>query len=173
MVVLLSWPISLVIIGAMTLVLLAFELVRFALPPFNRWASQWLAFLVRRGEDKRVTGTTYFLVASLFTTLVFPTQIAAPAVLFLALGDPAATVFGVWIGRTKLRGKSLEGHLACLAVCLITGIILSRVFVDLRLPIALTGAIAATVFEAVSLPVNDNITIAIGSAAVMWVVSLI
>lgn len=171
-VVFLPRPAMLIILAVLTAIMVIFELARFASPSLNRQFMVWFFFVVRRGEERKVTGATYFLIASLLTVLAFPVYIAATAILFLALGDPTATVVGVWKGKTKIGTKSFEGHLACLAVCLIISIILANTFAELSLGVAIAGVVAATVFQAVDLPVNDNVTIPVGSAIVMAIASI-
>ncbi|MFH1031772.1 MAG: hypothetical protein V1767_04345 [Chloroflexota bacterium] len=150
-----------------TFVMVAFEVVRFALPALNRKFATWFSFVVRKGEERKVTGSTYFLCGALLTALVFPKYIAVPSILFAALGDSMATVIGSWIGKHKIRGKSIEGNLACLAVCLVIGITFSGIYPELSLIMAIAGAVAATIFQALNLPLNDNLTIAPGSAFAM------
>lgn len=162
-----------VFLGGATLALAVFEVVRFASPKVNTWVASKLAFVVRRGEEHKVTGTTYFAAATFLATLAFPKYIAVPAVFFLALGDPMGTVVGMWQGRTKLFGKSFEGDIACLVTCLVIAVLLSWALPDLTFVVAASGAAAATVLGAVDLPLNDNLTIALGSGFVMWLSSLI
>ncbi|MBI4303350.1 MAG: hypothetical protein HY665_03310 [Chloroflexi bacterium] len=169
----LPWPAALIVLAAAAAFMVIFEVVRFAFPSLNRRFMVWFSFIVRQGEKSKVTGSTYFLIGALATALVFPKHITVPAVMFLALGDPMGSVIGVWKGRTKLWGKSLEGHLACLAACLVVGVLLANAFPELSLTVAVAGAVAATVFQAFDLPINDNITIALGSAIVMRVVAFL
>ena len=161
----------LLFLAASTFVMIAFEIIRFAVQSLNLKFANWFSFVVRKGEERKVTGSTYFLIASLITALVFPKYIAVPSILFAALGDSMATVVGSWIGKHKFRGKSIEGNLACLATCLVIGIIFSSIFPELSPIMAITGAVAATIFQALNLPLNDNLTIAPGSAIVMAIFS--
>lgn len=162
-----------IILGVATLLFIVFELVRFAYPKVNAWAASNLAFVVRKAEERKVTGTTYFAAATLIAVLLFPKYISVTAVFFLTLGDPLGTVVGMRQGGTKLFGESLEGDLACLVACLIIGILLTGALPHLSIGVAVLVAIAATIIGAVDLPVNDNLTIVLGSGLVMWLVSLI
>ncbi|MBI2830086.1 MAG: hypothetical protein HYX81_02895 [Chloroflexi bacterium] len=165
----------LIIFGVMTSLMVIFEATRFSAPSLNRRFVHWFPFIVRKakGEERKITGTTYFLLASLVTVFAFPRHIAATAILFSALGDPTASVVGTWLGRTKFWGKSLEGHLACLVICLAIGVILASTLEGLSMTVAVIGAIAATALQATNLPLDDNVTIPIGSALVMWALAFL
>ncbi len=163
----------LITLGVLAALSIIFEASRFVSPLLNRWFLTNFSLVARREEENKVTGTTYFLIASFAVALAFPKPIAVAAILFLALGDPIASVVGKWKGKTRLWGKSLEGHLACLVVCLIIGLVLWQTIPGLSLTMAIAGVVAATVFQAFNLPLNDNLTITLGSAIVMRIVSLI
>jgi len=71
-------------------------------------------------ERVRPTGTSYLLLASVVVFLLFEKHVAMMSLLFLSLGDLAATVVGDWFGKWRAFGKSLEGSVTCLAVCLLS-----------------------------------------------------
>lgn len=139
--------------------------------PFLNFLFQYMVWpFMRPRETGELTGSSYYLVACLVAALVFPVEYAAAGILFLAWGDSSATVVGVWKGETRLGGQSLEGHLACLAACLLIGYLLTLSgYVALLLVIP--GAVAATVFEALPSYLNDNLTITLGSAGMMTFLS--
>lgn len=154
-------------LGGVTAALLAIELARLYSPSLKQRFSAWFAPLMRRREVDQLTGSSYFLASCLITVLAFPREIAALAILFLSLGDPLAAVVGTWRGRTRFWGKSLEGHLACLAVCLLIALVVSETLGEPPLAVAVSGAVIASIIQALPLAVNDNLTIPIGSAAAM------
>ena len=88
-------------------------------------------------------------------------------------GDSTATVVGVWKGRIRLWARSIEGNVTCLAVCFSVGLPVANVLENLTLQMAIVGAVFATIFQALPLRVNDNLTIPIGSALAMLVTSII
>ncbi len=94
---------------------------------------------------------------------IAPRPIAATALAYLAVGDAAAALVGRRFGRRRLGAKSLEGSLACFACCLGLG--------ALALPqhpaAILGGAVAATLAEALPLPVDDNLSVPLVGAAVL------
>jgi dolichol kinase len=151
---------------------LIFEATRLRIPSLRRWFSAWFAPLLRKEEEDKLTGSSYFLIGCLITALAFPQHIAALAILFLSFGDPTATVVGIWKGRKKLWGRSVEGDIACLIACILIGILVAVILKNPSLIVALVGAIFATLFQALSLRLNDNLTIPLGSAAAMMLASI-
>jgi glycerol-3-phosphate acyltransferase PlsY len=168
---LLSKSLVLVLLGLGTVVFFAIDLARLNLPGLRRRFAAWFAPFLRREEDSRLTGASYYLIGCLVSVLAFPRDIAILAILFLSLGDPAATLFGMWQGRVRLWGKSLEGNAACLVVCLVISLLVAGISGSPVLLAAVAGAVTAAFFQALPLPLNDNLTIPIGSGLVMLAVS--
>ena len=161
------------ILFPITACFLGLEWLRFRRSAYNQWIVKQLALFMRIEEETHLTGAFYYLTGTAVTVLVFPREIALTAILFLAFGDPAATLVGLWRGRTRIWGKSLEGNLVCLAICLAVGIVSASFQPDLSIWVAITGAFWAAILEAVPLRVNDNITIPVGAGAAMLALKLI
>jgi acyl phosphate:glycerol-3-phosphate acyltransferase len=123
---------------------------------------------LRISEESKLSGAFYLMAGCLTAALIFPKIPAGMAILFLAFGDPAATLIGKWKGQKKWRGKSLEGSLACLAACTLAAIIAAACNVGLPPLVLASGILAATLLEVAPGPINDNFTLPIGSAAVMF-----
>ncbi len=152
---------------ALTVCFLLVEFASFVMPGLRRWLSRQFALFLRPQEDKIVTGATYFLIGMTATIVLFPTDIAALAILFLALGDPIAAAIGRWKGRTKLWAKNVEGNLTCLTVCLVLAAIMDVLSHKPGFIVGAVGAFAATLSQALPWRVNDNLTIPIGAAVAM------
>lgn len=159
-------------IGVVTLIFLAFEVIRFRVSFINRWFFLHFRPLLREEEGSRLTGTSYMLIASLIAFLAFPRDIAVLALSFLAIGDPAATIVGKQMGKRRLLGKTLEGDLACLISCLAIGFLFYYAGLNIPLPVIVAGSVAATILEAIPLPVNDNLTMPLAAGAVMTIMLL-
>ncbi len=84
------------------------------------------------------------------------------ALTFLVLGDAAAAIIGKRFGRPAYWGKSPHGSLACFVVCLTVGWPLLG---DVR--IVVVGALAATIAEALPVPMDDNMRVPIFSGLAM------
>ncbi len=122
--------------------------------------------LIRRHEEKHLLGSTHYMLAALLSVLVFDKMIAVAALAFLVLGDTVAAIFGKRFGTIAFWGKSLAGSSACLVTCLLLGGII------LRDPVlAVAGAVAATIAEALPLPMDDNMRVPIISGLVMQLVA--
>lgn len=160
-------------LAIVTIVFLSFDIARLRVPVVNAWFSKWFVLFLRDEERTRLTHASFLLLGCLLTALVFPKEIASLAILFTALGDPAATVVGTWKGYTKFWEKSMEGSLACLIICVLVSIAVVIIREEPVLVVAVMGAIFAMVFELLPLRVNDNITIPIGSASIMMIFALL
>ena len=157
-------------LGAVTFLFLAFELVRLRASSVNRWFCLHFGSLLRQEEVSHVTTSSYVLIAALVAYLAFGRDIAVLSVCFLAVGDVAAGIVGWHMGRTKLLGKALEGDLACLVSCLATGFLLHYVGLNVGLVTIAAGALGATIGQAVSGPVDDNLTLPLLAGVAMAVV---
>lgn len=130
---------------------------------------QYFNWMLREEEKKgSLTGATWVLIAAFTVIALFPKPIAILALLFMSFGDSVAAILGIAIGRIKLFGdKTLEGSLGCLITCLVVGMFFPQIDILVRI----SGAAAATLFEALALPVNDNFTIPFGSALIMILIA--
>jgi dolichol kinase len=96
-------------------------------------------------------------LGALVALLMYPSPAASIAIYALAFGDGFASLVGKLLGRVRpafLRGKSLEGCLACFSAVLIAAYQVSR---DYR--IALVAALTAMVTEALPLEDYDNLAL--------------
>jgi glycerol-3-phosphate acyltransferase PlsY len=157
----------LIALGICTIVFVGVDIVRFRRPALKAIFSKYLALFLRQKENGRLTGASYFLLGCLITVLAFPKEIAVAAILFLSLGDPAAALVKRWKGKIWFGTKSLEGNIACLVICLAVG---AFIVIFLGKPVTgtvMAGAVFAALFQGIPVPVNDNLTIPIGSGLIM------
>jgi len=160
----------LIAIGAVLAGFVLAEAIRFAFPTVNHRVVLHLSGALKDEERYRPTSSIYMLIATLLVFLLFDQYIAIAALLFLAVGDPVASVVGERVGRTKVLGKTLEGSLACLISCLAIGILLAELSI-ISLPVVIVGATVATVIELLSFHIDDNLTMPLGSAGAMALVA--
>ena len=155
------------------------ESLRLAVPAVNVRLIALLGPFLKPREKRSPTAATYLALASLAVLVLFGRDIAALALLFTALGDPAAGVIGERYGRLRVRilgrrlgDKSVEGTLAFLAVTLAAAAVLWTAGVYTVFWPALVGAAVAALVEFLPVPVEDNVTVPLASGVVMWLLWL-
>lgn len=118
-----------------------------------------------RREIRPMTGVIYYAMGSLLTILVFGNQNAVFAgILALAFLDSFATGFGVMFGKVEfIKNRSVEGILAGFVGCYL----ICSTF--LPAPSAFTVAIVGSAVDVAGLPVDDNLTIPLITAATVFV----
>jgi len=142
---------------------LAIEVFRLNHPRTRHVFRHFFGELLRNHEDVSLLGSTYLLIASLLTIHLFPKPVAVLALTFLIVGDTVAAIVGKSIGRVRIFGKTLEGSLACFAVCYgMTALVPGIPF-----PVGLVGAAVATVFELLPIPLDDNFRIPLSAGFAM------
>jgi len=142
----------------------------------RQWAF-WQNFAVKiggrmvRGRELAgdFTGATYILLSVCFTVALYSRPIAVAALTFIIVGDTFAALVGRKFGRHRFGRKSIEGSLACLVGTLIAAPLIPGI----SLPVALVGAVVATVTEALSDKIDDNISVPIVSGLAMTLLSRI
>jgi dolichol kinase len=143
---------------------LAIEVFRLNHPRTKHVFRHFFGELLRNHEDVSLLGSTYLLIACLLTIHLFPKPVAVLALSFLILGDTVAAIVGKSMGRLRLiGGKTLEGSLACFAVCFGLTLLMPGV----PPPVGLVGAFVATLFELLPIPLDDNFRIPLSAGFAM------
>lgn len=146
---------------------LGLDVLRFRFQWLNQQFLRWLSPLLKHDEGRRFTGATFLVVGALFTFLLFGPEVAVPALLFLALGDPAAAVVGRRMPGPRIFGKSPGGTAAFVALCLVTvGVLTGSGAVDYHWGL-LIGALIAGLVELAPVDLDDNLTIPLIAGASM------
>ncbi|MCH7575096.1 MAG: hypothetical protein IIA59_08225 [Candidatus Marinimicrobia bacterium] len=155
---------TLAVLAILLALMILAEAARLVTPWGARTYNRFFGLMTRPEESRALTGASFLLAGAVLTVVVFPAVIAIPALLFMSWGDAAAALVGQKYGRLKwAQGKTVEGSLACLVVCL-----LIVVPFELSLAVKLSGAVAATIAEL--LPwgfLNDNLAVPLFSGGVM------
>lgn len=155
----LSWEALGWILASGMVLAMGLELVRL------RSGLDWWIYenLTREYEHQKVAGYALYMVGMSAVALVFPPEIAVPAMFMLAVGDPV----GGYLGQGEER-KSPVALGAVFLVCLLFALPF------LPFVAGVLGALAATAADGYLLSireyiVDDNLTIPIGAAIAMWV----
>ena len=109
----------------------------------------------------------YFAAGILLTLLLFPAPVNGAAIAIFTLGDSTASLFGGLISKKPLpfnKGKTLEGSFLGFFFAFLAG----SFFVSPGL--ALIAAAVAMIIESLPLPVNDNITIPLGTGLALMLI---
>ncbi len=127
---------------------------------------------VGKGEEAfHISGTTYYLAGSALACL-FPGETGPLSLIMLTLGDAWAVLTGNrWGQHSWISGKTVEGSLGCLFICILAGLSFS-LFTggnDISPFSVVIGAIAATLTEALFRGSLDNLMIAPSTAAVIYI----
>ena len=142
---------------------LAIEVFRLNHLPTRNLFRHFFGELLRNHEDVSLLGSTYLLIACLLSIHLFPKPIAVLALAFLIVGDTMAAIVGKWLGRTRIFDKTLEGSLACLVTCYL----LTLLVPEIPFRVAVVGALTATVFELLPIPLDDNFRIPLSAGFAM------
>ena len=148
------------------------EAARFRHPPLNAALTRLLRPLLKRGEDRKLTGATYMIIAGLGCFLLFDKGVAVAAMLFLSVGDPVAALVGSAAPGRRLWGKSPWGTLAMFCAGASAALVLRQAGVAGPLGPLMAGALIAAIVEALPLPVDDNATVPLISGGAMTLMSL-
>jgi dolichol kinase len=142
---------------------IVFELMRLHDARVRYFVSRMFRDLVRRHEQKQLLGSTYLLIAAVLTIELFDKPIAVSALGALVLGDTAAALVGRTLGRVRVLGKTLEGSIACFVV----SFLFAWGVVGMEAWLAACGALTATLFELLPVPLDDNFRIPLSAGYVM------
>jgi glycerol-3-phosphate acyltransferase PlsY len=156
--------------AALFLVVLALDIVRLRVPAVNRFVFARGGSFIREQERTRLTGTPAYLLGVGLTLTLFLPDVALAAVCFLVFGDVAATTIGERYGRIRIGTRTLEGTFAFACVAIAAGLVLVALELAPGWGLVVIGGITAAGVELLPIPVNDNLTIPLVSAAVMQLV---
>lgn len=127
-------------------------------------ASRVIGGMVRRHESTGdFMGSTYILLSMCLTVAIFSQPVAVAALAFIIVGDPFAAIIGRKFGRHRFGRKSVEGSLAFLGGT----VLVASVTPLIPIGIGIVGAFAATITEALSVKVDDNISVPLVSGLVI------
>ena len=158
---------SLYLVGCVALFFLLIDLTRLIYRRFNIILFK-AKEIYKSKEYKKFSSITLFLIACFLSFLLFEENIASLAVTFIIFGDFFSKYFGMRFGRIKVFDKTLEGSIAFFNACLASGFILLK-FINFSFPVFMIGAFIATTMEVLPLGIDDNFSVSIVSASVMYI----
>jgi dolichol kinase len=153
--------VTLSIIGIVSVIFIVMDLVRI-------FTAKELRGIYRKGESRRFSSMTAFLVAGFLCFILFAGAMPYYALAYVTIGDLFSKLIGRKYGKTPLfRDRTLQGSLAFLAGTLLSGYTL-LLLVPISLLAAGIGMITATATEIFSEPLDDNFTVPLVSGGAMF-----
>lgn len=135
------------------------EATRLMVPAVQRWYLQSFKGLIREKEHAKAAGIAYFLPGALAAMMAGPSNLAILGILFLSLGDAAASL-GTAAGSIPVgcSSRKVEGSIGCFAVCSLLGL-----YTGLAPHIAITSAAFVSLGEVLAevIHLDDNLVIPI------------
>lgn len=152
---------TLIVLAPFLLAFLIFDIARLKNPQLNTKFTNTFSPFIHEYEKKQFNASTYFLISSFLSILLFPENVAVVALCFLAFGDTMASFVGTTIGRIRVFDKTLAGSVAFFLTCFAIALLL----LDVR--VSCVGALVATLMELLPLKIDDNLLIPVVSGLVM------
>jgi dolichol kinase len=154
----------LLLVAAALCLSLAIDMVRFfGGPKINEFVRRWFGMMIRPHEQQAFTGATFILSSSMIAILVFDKVIAILAISYIVVGDTASAIVGRMWGKIRYRNKTLEGSLSFLTSCCLVAFAVP----GMEIGVKIGGALVATVVEAFTVFIDDNLTVPLICGAVM------
>lgn len=158
----LPYSVALGLVSVCSIIIISLDFLRLYSPAFKDLITKFFGLFMRQEELDRPTGLTYMCIGFWLLILLFDRQVAILTLGFVMLGDPIAAYIGTKYGKDKIGDKSVQGFLACFAVCLIVAI----AFLSLNsfnpsrvLYVSLLSAVIGSGSELVQIPnVDDNLS---------------
>lgn len=160
---------ALLILIPIVLITLAGDLIRLKELPGSNLIKRLFGAMLRDHENSDLSGASYILSGAVLTIFLFAKPVALAALGFIILGDIAAALVGRRYGRIKIGDKTLEGSLTFFGVCILVALLVP----NLSIAIGIIGALIATIIEAMTLPVDDNLIVPLISGLAMQILAAI
>lgn len=123
---------------------------------------------LRRHEIRRLSGASYLLLGCFITSLLYGKPIVVAACSYIIVGDTFAAIFGQNIKSPRIfQNKTVLGTLAFLIASLVSAYLLHILTGGLPLWHLIIGAVVASVFESLPLPLDDNFSVPIITGFIM------
>lgn len=161
--------ISLVCLILGGLLFIPIDILRLARPRLNAFAVRIMGPIIRQHEVRNYAGTTYLIVGVMVIYFTFPKPVVELCLLFLAFGDPLASLCGILWGRDKIfKGKTLQGAYGAFAACTIAAVLyfyLCEIMTERLWLVSLLSGLVGAVAELIPVrKLDDNLTFPIFSA---------
>lgn len=154
-------------LGCALAALVALDLARFSNPTLNRLFFRVFRPIASPREARGPASSTWYVLGVLLTVLLFPLEVAIPAILVLALADPAASYVGRRWGRRPFGTGTVEGSLVFFAV--------AATILVFHISILAAGLVALGTALAERGPwrLDDNLVVPLSAGGLLWIATSI
>ena len=152
-------PAYMPLIGGGALLGLALDTARVRAGWLNRLFMGIFGPILKPAEVAAISGATWFLIAAFFTFYFYGPPVAVPALMFVAVGDPAAALVGTRFPGPRFWGKSPGGGAGFIAAGLAVWAILSALGLGGWSWAIIAGVVVAAAVELAPIPLDDNLTV--------------
>ncbi len=161
--------VSMIALVVAWLAFVPFDFLRQRNPALNEWVVHAFRPIMRQSEVKKLAGTTFLVSGVLLINIIFPRQIVALTLLFLAFADPIASYFGILYGKDKIFGhKSIQGFMAAFFVCTavtLAYLLYNNFLLDHLIVVSLFAGLVGAFAELIPIgKLDDNLTLPVMSA---------
>ncbi len=155
------------------------ETLRLRSPVWNEKMVRFWKHILRAHEAHQMSTVPHYLASVILAILIFPRPVATLSILFLACGDPIASLFGILYGHHGPRfesGKTWIGTAAGIVTCTLLSLIFLSSF-SISYPtywaVSLIGGLIGGTAELLPLDMDDNFTIPVASGFVLWLAFIV
>jgi diacylglycerol kinase (CTP) len=161
-------------LGTIACLLYVFEQIRINYPEAQQKFLPMTKFIIRAEEQLKESAMVPYAFAVLLTIITFPKPIALIAIYMLAFSDPLSAIIGIRFGKRRIvPHKSLEGSAAffisSFIICLFVLGLYTGGLSGVVMLISLLVAFTTSAFEMLPLRIDDNLTIPLFSAFMLWI----
>ncbi len=155
------------------------ETLRLRSPAWNDKMCKFWRHILRAHEAHQLSAVPHYLVAVILAILIFPRPVATLSILYLACGDPIASLCGILYGHHGPRfadGKSWIGTAAGVVTCTALSLIfLSSLSISNSTlwGVSLIGGLVGGTVELLPLDLDDNFTIPVVSGFFLWLAFIV
>ncbi len=158
----LPYNVALGLMSFFSILFIGLDLLRFQLPWFKTAVTRIVGLFLRQEELDKPTGLSFMFLGFWLLILLFEREVALLTMLFVMLGDPFAAYIGIKFGKDKIGDKTVQGFLACFAVCTVVAFVFLKLneFNTSRLVyVSLLAALIASGAELIQIEkVDDNLS---------------
>ena len=155
----------------LTLFSIVIEYLRVHSVIIKKLFGDFLISMLRLHEmDGKYTGATWVFIGSTITIAIFPKEIAIISLVYMSIGDTVAGLVGRKFGKIKFYDKTIEGSLAGLIFCLLSGYLVQ---LSLPMEVVISGAFAAMFIELLPISIDDNLSVPLFAGTIMVIASTV